>query len=64
MDVRPRTKVGSRLAHELVADKWVVPIVHELIAGKKRYNGLRRGVPGISQCMLTLTLPPRVRRPG
>jgi DNA-binding HxlR family transcriptional regulator len=56
MDVRPRTKLGSQLALELVADKWVVSIVHELMAGKKRYNELRRGVPGISQRMLTLTL--------
>lgn len=56
MDVRPRTKLGSQLALELVADKWVVSIVHELMAGKKRYNELRRGMPGISQRMLTLTL--------
>jgi DNA-binding HxlR family transcriptional regulator len=39
-----------------VADKWVVSIVHELMAGKKRYNELRGGVPGISQRVLTLTL--------
>jgi len=49
-------KLGSRLALELVADKWAASIVHVLIAGKKRDNELRRGVPGISQRMLTLTL--------
>ena len=39
-----------------MADKWAASIVHVLIAGKKRDNELRRGVPGISQRMLTLTL--------
>ena len=46
MDAGPPTKLGSQLALEPVADKWVVSIVHELMAGKKRYNELRRGCRG------------------
>ena len=51
-----RQKLGSELALELVADKWFVLIVHQLKHGKRRYNALKRDIPGISQRMLTHTL--------
>jgi DNA-binding HxlR family transcriptional regulator len=39
-----------------VGDKWSVQVVGMLGDGKKRFNELRRGIEGISQRMLTLTL--------
>lgn len=39
-----------------VGDKWSVLIVGTLEGGPLRYTELIRGVPGISQRMLTLTL--------
>ncbi|MEY9524025.1 DNA-binding HxlR family transcriptional regulator [Bradyrhizobium japonicum] len=37
-------------------DKWSVQIVVLLGAGPKRFNEIKRSVPGISQRMLTFTL--------
>jgi DNA-binding HxlR family transcriptional regulator len=39
-----------------VGDKWSVLIVVLLELGPRRFNDLRRSIPGISQRMLTLTL--------
>ncbi|MFG1694432.1 winged helix-turn-helix transcriptional regulator [Nonomuraea sp. NPDC049309] len=39
-----------------VGDKWTLAVVNELGAGPRRFNEVRRGVPGISQRMLTRTL--------
>lgn len=39
-----------------VGDKWSVLIVIALCSGPRRFNELKRGVDGISQRMLTLTL--------
>jgi DNA-binding HxlR family transcriptional regulator len=39
-----------------VGDKWSVQVVALLGDGKKRFSELRRGIDGISQRMLTLTL--------
>jgi DNA-binding HxlR family transcriptional regulator len=39
-----------------VGDKWSLLVVVTLSAGEKRFNELRRGIEGISQRMLTLTL--------
>jgi len=39
-----------------VGDKWSVQVVGLLGDGKKRFSELRRGIDGISQRMLTLTL--------
>jgi DNA-binding HxlR family transcriptional regulator len=39
-----------------VGDKWSVQVVGMLGDGKKRFSELRRGIEGISQRMLTLTL--------
>jgi DNA-binding HxlR family transcriptional regulator len=39
-----------------IGDKWTVMVVGALSEGPIRYNEIRRGVEGISQRMLTLTL--------
>ncbi|WP_454597234.1 winged helix-turn-helix transcriptional regulator [Qipengyuania sp. SM2507] len=39
-----------------VGDKWSVRVVMSLADGSQRFNELRRGIPGISQRMLTRTL--------
>jgi DNA-binding HxlR family transcriptional regulator len=39
-----------------VGDKWTLLVVANLSDGPRRYSGLHRVVPGISQRMLTLTL--------
>ena len=39
-----------------VGDKWSVQVVTSLKDGPKRFSELRRGVEGISQRMLTLTV--------
>jgi DNA-binding HxlR family transcriptional regulator len=36
--------------------KWKLIVVHNLIAGPKRFGELRRAIPDITQRMLTLTL--------
>lgn len=51
-----RVKLGAELALDLVADKWFVLVMAELRHGTRRYNELKRAVPGVSQRMLTLTL--------
>jgi DNA-binding HxlR family transcriptional regulator len=40
----------------LLGNKWKVLILRELFAGTKRFGELSRGVPGISQKMLTQQL--------
>jgi len=39
-----------------VGDKWSVLVVVLLELGPRRFNDLKRSIPGISQRMLTLTL--------
>ena len=39
-----------------IGDKWTVMVVAALWQGPLRYNEIQRGVEGISQRMLTLTL--------
>ncbi|SDK04672.1 winged helix-turn-helix transcriptional regulator [Nonomuraea jiangxiensis] len=39
-----------------VGDKWTLAVVNELGHGRRRFNELKRTVPGISQRMLTVTL--------
>ena len=46
--------VGSILSR--IGDKWTVLIIMMLAKGPKRFSELRRGIGGISQRMLTLTL--------
>ena len=39
-----------------VGDKWSLNVINELSGGIRRFSELRRGVSGISQRMLTVTL--------
>jgi len=39
-----------------VGDKWSIPLIGLLSSGPKRFSELKRGIEGISQRMLTLTL--------
>ncbi|MFJ8019352.1 winged helix-turn-helix transcriptional regulator [Streptomyces sp. NPDC096311] len=41
---------------EIVADKWSLYVVAALGNGPHRFNELKRGIDGISQRMLTVTL--------
>jgi DNA-binding HxlR family transcriptional regulator len=41
---------------DVIGGKWKGVILHHLIGGKKRFNELRRLMPGITQRMLTLQL--------
>ena len=40
----------------LVGDKWSVMVIVNLAEGTRRFSDLKRGIEGISQRMLTLTL--------
>lgn len=46
----------ARAVLELVADKWSLYVVSFLGDGPRRFTELKRGVEGISQRMLTVTL--------
>jgi len=53
-----RTDGGCRAREvlERVGDKWSMFVIHRLGGGSARFNELRRGIDGISQRMLTVTL--------
>ncbi len=40
----------------LIGERWFLPVVQQLSTGTKRYNQLRRDIPGISMRMLSRTL--------
>ena len=40
-------------AAEIVAERWTPLVVHELLAGSNRFNDIRRGVPLMSQTLLS-----------
>jgi DNA-binding HxlR family transcriptional regulator len=46
----------AREVLDLVADKWSLGVVATLGADPKRFSELKRGIEGISQKMLTVTL--------
>ena len=46
----------AREVLERVGDKWSMYVIHRLGGGTVRFNDLRRGIDGISQRMLTVTL--------
>jgi DNA-binding HxlR family transcriptional regulator len=46
----------AREVLELVADKWSLYVVSCLGTGPRRFTELKRGIDGISQRMLTVTL--------
>lgn len=48
--------VATREILDRIGDKWSLYIIASLANGTRRFNELRRGIDGISQRMLTLTL--------
>ena len=46
--------IGKVLAR--IGDRWTMIVISQLGEGPKRFNELRRGIDGVSQRMLTLTL--------
>jgi DNA-binding HxlR family transcriptional regulator len=46
----------AREVLDRIGDKWSVYVVHMLAGGTMRFSELRRGIDGISQRMLTVTL--------
>lgn len=46
----------TRLVLDRIADKWAVLVMGLLADGPVRFNGLRRGVEGLSQKVLAQTL--------
>ena len=57
-DGEPARQAGCRTREvlDIVADKWSLLVVRNLSAGPRRFTELKRGIDGISQRMLTLTL--------
>ena len=43
-------------AAEIVAERWTLLVLRELILGSRRFNELRRAIKGVSQHMLTMQL--------
>ncbi len=43
-------------AAEIVAERWTPLVIHELLAGSRRFNDIRRGVPLMSQTLLSARL--------
>ncbi|WP_265533587.1 winged helix-turn-helix transcriptional regulator [Pseudomonas saponiphila] len=48
--------LATRKILDRIGDKWTLYIVATLAKGPHRFNELKRGIDGISQRMLTLTL--------
>jgi DNA-binding HxlR family transcriptional regulator len=44
------------MAAEILCTRWTVLVVRELVAGSKRFNDLRRGVPRMSPALLSQRL--------
>lgn len=40
------------LASEVLTQRWMLLVIHELLAGSSRFNDIRRGVPKISATLL------------
>ena len=49
-------KCASRHVLDLLAEKWVLLVVHSLAQGSKRTSELRRHIDGVSEKMLIQTL--------
>jgi DNA-binding HxlR family transcriptional regulator len=43
-------------AAEIVAERWTPLVIHELLAGSTRFSDIRRGVPLMSQTLLSTRL--------
>lgn len=55
-DLDDRTARKAREVLSRIGDKWTVAVIHQLGWGSRRFSQIKRGVPGISQRMLTVTL--------
>lgn len=58
-DLPEPSESGCRATREIlerIGDKWSLYVVGALRDGPRRFNELRRGINGVSQRMLTLTL--------
>lgn len=55
-DIRPPNECRARDILDRVGDKWSLYVIAYLGAGPARFSELRRGIEGISQRMLTVTL--------
>lgn len=53
---RETRNAGVREVMARVGDKWSLQVMDYLCAQPQRFNEIRRGIEGISQRMLTLTL--------
>ncbi|TQS27110.1 helix-turn-helix domain-containing protein [Microbispora sp. KK1-11] len=53
---RDDTTCRVREVLDRVGEKWAVTVIAELGRKPRRYNELRRAIPGVSQRMLTATL--------
>jgi DNA-binding HxlR family transcriptional regulator len=53
---------GAGRVVKLLSEKWAIPLFALLQGGTKRHAQLRRGMPGVSQRMLTKTLRSLERR--
>jgi DNA-binding HxlR family transcriptional regulator len=47
---------SARAVLDRIGDKWSLHVIHLLGGGTRRFSDLRRGIDGISQRMLTVTL--------
>lgn len=47
---------GLARAAEILGERWTLVILRDLLVGPKRFNELRRGIPGIPSNMLTSRL--------
>ena len=50
------TSARSRMATEVLADRWTPLILRELVLGNTRFNDIARGLPGISRSLLVQRL--------
>lgn len=54
---RDDTTCRVRDVLDRVGSKWSLPVINELGPGTRRFTQIKNAVPGISQRMLTETLP-------
>lgn len=51
-----RSQLGSQVLLDLLADKWTIPVVHELARGTRRFSELQHHLGTVSPKMLTQCL--------
>lgn len=57
MDHEPRHyESGVQVMMEVIGAKWKIPILHQLLSGRKRTGELLHAIPGITQKVLTQQL--------